>query len=195
MSKRYSIVIDLERCIGCHTCAIACKLENDIEGDSWLHVDTVGGKGMDTASGEFPDVKMHYLPKLCMHCAKPPCIDACPPGAIYKRDDGIVLIDADKCDGCEACIPACPYGVLNFDSEKNLATKCTLCAHRVEEGLEPFCVICCETEAMYFGDIADPESPLSKLIAARNAYVLQPEDGTEPAIHYCPPMSPRKIGD
>jgi len=170
-------------------------VENGREGDSWLHVDTIGGKGMDTASGEFPNVKMYYLPKLCMHCTKPPCIDACPLGAIYKRDDGIVLIDTDKCDGCEACIPACPYAVLNLDTAKKLATKCTLCAHRVDEGLEPFCVICCETEAIYFGDINDPESPVSKLIAARNTYVLQPEAGTEPAIHYCPPMAPRDIGD
>ncbi len=195
MSKRYSIVIDLERCIGCHTCAIACKVENGIEGDSWLHVNTIGGKGMDTASGEFPNLKMYYLPKLCMHCAKPPCIDACPIEAIYRRDDGIVLIDTDKCDGCEACISACPYGVLNFNAEKNLATKCTLCAHRVDQGLEPFCVICCETEAIYFGDINDPESSVSKLIAVRNGYVLHPEAGTEPAIRYCPPMIPRTIDD
>ena len=193
MSKRYGIVIDLERCIGCHTCSIACKLENGIEEGSWIKVETVGGKGMDTASGEFPDVKMHFLPKLCMHCAKPPCIDACPLGAIYKRDDGIVLVDADKCDGCEICVLACPYDVLNFDPETNLVAKCNLCSHRVEQGLEPFCVICCEDEAIHFGDLADPTSQVSKLVASKNAYVLSPEAGTEPAIHYCPPMIPRGI--
>ena len=193
MSKRYGIVIDLERCIGCHTCSIACKLENGIEEGSWIKVETVGGRGMDTASGEFPDVKMHFLPKLCMHCAKPPCIDACPLGAIYQRDDGIVLVDAGKCDGCQICVPACPYDVLNFNPETNLVAKCTLCSHRVEHGLEPFCVICCEEEAMYFGDLADPTSQVSKLVASKNAYVLSPEAGTEPAIHYCPPMSSRGI--
>ena len=194
MSKRYGIVIDLERCIGCHTCTIACKLENGIEEGSWLNVETVGGDGMDTPRGEYPNVKMHYLPKLCMHCDEPPCLDACPLEAISKRDDGIVLIDNEKCDGCEACIAACPYGVILLNREKNVATKCTLCAHRIDKGLEPFCVICCETEAMYFGDIADPESRVSKLIASGKAYVLQPEADTGPAIHYCPPMAPRKIG-
>ena len=193
MSKRYGIVIDLERCIGCHTCTIACKLENDIEGDSWLRVETVGGRGMDTASGEFPNLRMHYLPKLCMHCAQPPCLDACPLEAIYKRDDGIVLVDANKCDSCEVCIPACPYGVLNLDPKTNLAAKCTLCSHRIEQGLEPFCVICCEDEALYFGDLADPTSPVSKLAAKKNAYVLLPDAGTGPTVQYCPPMSPRGI--
>ena len=190
MSKRYSIVIDLERCIGCHTCAIACKLENDIEGDSWLHVETVGGDGMDTASGEFPDVKMQYLPKLCMHCAQPPCMDACPLEAIYKRDDGIVLVDADKCDSCEVCIPACPYGVLNLDPKTNLAAKCTLCSHRIEQGLEPFCVICCEGQAMHFGDLNDPSSRVYQMIAAEETFQLNLDAETDPSVYYCPPKAP-----
>lgn len=193
MLKRYSIVIDLERCIGCHACTIACKLENNIEKGSWIQVETVGGKSMDTASGEFPNVSMHYLPKLCMHCAKPSCMDACPLGAIYKRGDGIVLINTTKCDGCQACIVACPYGVLSLDPVTNLVTKCTLCSHRVEQGFEPFCVICCEGEAMQFGDLADPTSQVSKLVAAKDAYILLPEAGTEPSIYYCPPMRPRRI--
>ncbi len=193
MSKRFGIVIDLERCIGCHTCTIACKLENSIERGSWIRVDTVGGSGLDTASGKFPRVSMHYLPRLCTHCARPPCIDACPFEAIYKRDDGIVLIDNTRCDGCQACIFACPYGALSFNAVRNLVEKCTMCSHRVDQGLEPFCITCCEGQAIHFGDLADPESRVSKLVAARNAYVLLPDARTEPAIYYCPPINPRGI--
>ncbi|MFC1966672.1 4Fe-4S dicluster domain-containing protein [Chloroflexota bacterium] len=193
MSKRYGIVIDLERCIGCHTCAVACKMENNIQNGSWVHVNTIGGKGMDTASGNFPDVSMHYIPKLCMHCDKPPCLDACPLGIIYKRDDGIVLIERGKCNGCEACISTCPYDALRLNAETNVVEKCTLCSNRVDQGLEPFCITCCEGQAMYFGDIADPTSEISKLIVAKNAYILLPDAGTNPAIYYCAPMKPRRI--
>jgi len=193
MLKRYGIVIDLERCIGCHACTIACKLENNIQQGSWVNVDTIGGKGMDTAGGRFPNISMHYSPRRCMHCAKPPCIDACPLQAIYKRDDGVVLIDSNKCDGCQACVSACPYEALRLNTETNLVEKCTLCSHRVDQGLEPFCVICCEGQAMYFGDLADPTSRVSKLVATKNAYVLLPDVGTEPGVYYCPPMSPRGI--
>ena len=193
MSKRYGIVIDLERCIGCHACTIACKLENNIEKGSWIQVNTIGGKGMDTASGKFPNVSMHYLPRLCMHCAEPPCMDACSLEAIYKRDDGIVLVDRDKCDGCEICISACPYEVLHSNAETNVVEKCTLCSHRVDQGLEPFCVTCCESQAMFFGDLTESTGQLSKLIAAKNAYVLLPDAKTRPAIYYSSPMKPRGL--
>ena len=193
MSKRYGLVIDQERCIGCHTCTMACKVENGIEPGSWIHVSTIGGDGMDTAGGRFPDLRMNYQPTPCMHCAEPPCIDACPLGAIYRRDDGIVLVDADKCDGCEVCLSACPYDALHFNPATNLVGKCSLCSPRVDQGLEPFCVICCEGEALHFGDLADPESEVSKLVAAKNAFVLLPEQGTDPAVHYIPSMEPRGL--
>ena len=193
MSGRYGLVIDLERCIGCHTCAMACKLENGIEQGSWIKVITVGGDGMDTAGGRYPNLSMYYQPTPCMHCAEPPCIDACPLGAIYRRDDGIVLVDRGRCDGCQLCLSACPYEVLHFDAETNLVGKCTLCSHRIDQGLEPFCVLCCETEAMYFGDLADPESEVSKLVATGNTCVLLPDAGTGPAVYYCPPMEPRGL--
>jgi len=193
VSKRYGLVIDLERCIGCHTCTIACKVENGIEEGSWMEVRTIGGAGMDTASGEFPDLTMHYEPKPCMHCDEPPCIDACSPGALYKRDDGIVLVDTDKCDGCQMCLSVCPYGVLHFDAAKNVIGKCTFCAGRIDQGLDPFCVICCQGEAMFFGDLADPESEVSRLAASRDAYVLLPGAETGPAVRYLPPMKPRGL--
>ena len=165
---------------------MACKVENCIEVGSLMRVETVGGPHRDTPSGKHPQVSMYFLPTPCMHCGEPPCVDACPVGAIYKREDGIVLIDEDKCDGCQACIPTCPYDALLYDSEREVVQKCTLCAHRVDQGLEPFCVICCETEAIFFGDFGDPTSRLSKLIAERGAVTLTPEAATKPAIYYCP---------
>jgi Fe-S-cluster-containing dehydrogenase component len=186
MAKRYGLAIDLERCIGCHTCTIACKLENGIEKGSWIKVQTIGGPHPDTPSGRHPELHMHFLPVLCMHCDQPPCVDACPLQAISKREDGIVLIEEGKCDGCQACLPACPYQALMYDEEKNTVRKCTLCAHRVDEGLEPFCLVCCETEAMYAGDLEDPDSPVAQIVSRRNAEVLHAEKGMGPAVYFCP---------
>jgi len=186
MSKRYGLVIDLERCIGCQTCRIACKVENGFEASSGIRVDTVGGAHLDTPKGKYPNLSMYYLPVPCMHCGEPACLAACPMEAIYKRDDGVVLVDEEKCNGCESCIEACPYGVITYDSEKDVVRKCTLCCHRIDQGLKPFCVICCEDEAMFFGDLNDPESEVSKLIVQKNAYVLDPEAGTIPGVYYCP---------
>jgi Fe-S-cluster-containing dehydrogenase component len=186
MAKRYGLVIDLERCIGCNTCIIACKLENSLEKGSWIRVETIGGSHRDSPRGKYPRVSMHFLPVLCMQCDKPPCADACPLEAIHKRSDGIVMVDEKKCDGCQACLKACPYGALVYDAKRNVVRKCTLCVHRIEQGLEPFCKICCETEAMYFGDLDDPASSASKMIAARSAATLKPESGTRPRVHYCP---------
>ncbi len=186
MAKRYGMAIDLERCIGCHTCTIACKLENGIEEGSWINVQTIGGPHRDTPSGEHPELRMHFLPILCMHCAQPPCLDACPLDAISKREDGIVLVDEEQCDGCQACVSACPYDALVLDDDRNVVRKCTLCAHRVDEGLDPFCVVCCETEAMYFGDLDDSSSAVAQIVARRKAEVLKPEKGTQPGVYFCP---------
>ena len=186
MTRRYGLVIDLERCIGCDTCTIACKLENGLEKGSWIRVETIGGPHRDTPEGKHPQLSMHFLPVLCMHCDQPPCLDACPLEAILKREDGIVLVDEEKCDGCQACLPACPYGALTYDEEANTVRKCTLCVHRLAEGLDPFCLTCCETEAIYFGDCSDPASTVARVITLRNAAGLKPELGTEPAVYYCP---------
>lgn len=186
MDKRYGLVIDLERCIGCQTCTIACKLENDFEKGSGIHVETIGGPHQDTPAGKYPNLSMHYIPRMCMHCEKPPCVDACPEGAISKREDGIVLLDEDLCTGCQACIPECPYDALVMDDGKDLVRKCSLCNHRVDQDLEPFCAMCCETEAIFFGDLNDPDSVLSQMISKRDAGILYPEKGTEPGIYYCP---------
>ncbi|MFH1140802.1 MAG: 4Fe-4S dicluster domain-containing protein [Chloroflexota bacterium] len=193
MAKRFGLVIDQERCIGCHACTVACKLENGIETGSWTHVETVGGAEMDTASGTFPHLSMYYTLRFCMHCANPPCLDACPTEAIYKRDDGIVLIDAEKCNGCLACVPVCPYNALTYNEGSGVVEKCTLCSHRIDQGLEPFCVLCCEGNAMLFGDLEDPDSAASRLVTERQGQVLEPDMGTRPAVYFCPPLARAEV--
>jgi len=192
MDKRYGLVIDLDRCIGCQTCRIACKVENNLEIGSGMRVDTIGGKYPDTPAGKYPNLSMYWLPVPCMHCDEPSCLDACPEEAISKRKDGIVLVDEEKCTGCQICIDACPYNVITYDDERDVIWKCTLCHHRIDEGLQPFCVVCCEDEAIFFGDLNDPESQVSKLITQKKAYTLKPEKETAPAVYYCPVAS--KVG-
>lgn len=190
---RYGLVIDLERCIGCHACTIACKVENGIEHGSWIRVEMRDGQPLDTARGQFPELTMHYLPLTCMHCQNPPCMGACPTDAIYRRDDGVVILDIAKCNGCQACLTACSYRVILWDETTGLATKCHLCAPRLEQGLEPFCVLCCEDQAIHFGDLSDPHSRVSQLIARRSGYTLKPEEKTGPAVYYLPPLSRRLL--
>ena len=115
-----------------------------------MKVLTIGGGAMDVPAGVYPDLKMHYLPKGCRHCAEAPCMDACPSDAIYRRDDGIVLVDAEECIGCRSCEDACPYDVILYNEEKGIVGKCNFCYERLDEGQEPFCVKCCETKAIFF---------------------------------------------
>jgi len=186
MSKKYGLVIDLERCIGCQTCRLACKVENILDKVSGMRVDTIGGIHPDTPAGKYPNLTMYHQPVPCMHCDHPKCIDACQEKAIYKRQDGIVLVGEEKCTGCQVCIDACPYGALNYDEQRDAVVKCTLCHHRIDKGLEPFCVTWCEDEAIFFGDLNDPESMVSRFVSQKSAYTLKPEAGTAPAVYYCP---------
>jgi Fe-S-cluster-containing dehydrogenase component len=184
MTKRYGIVIDLERCVGCHTCTIACMTENNLDKGSGIVVQTIGGKDRDTPEGRHPDLHMHFLPIMCMHCLDALCMAACPSDAIKRRPDGIILIDEKTCDACFNCVSSCPYGVIVSDDKNESVWKCNMCVDRIDEGLEPFCVLCCEGEAMYFGDVNDPESQVSKIISDRGAQTLLNE--TVPSIWYCP---------
>jgi len=192
VAKRYGLVIDLDRCNGCQTCNVACKMEHNLDQLSGIRVETVGGPHRDTPAGEYPNLSMYYLPIPCMHCGDPSCLPSCPTEAIYQRQDGIVLIDDERCNGCQECLDACPYNALVYDSEKGKVWKCTLCAHRVDQWLEPFCVLCCEMEAIFFGDISNPSTQISQLAEERKAYVLRPESGTKPAVRYCPPRVHQK---
>lgn len=181
------MLIDLKRCIGCHTCTVACKMENNIRKGSWIRVETIGGPHMDTPEGKYPSVSMYYMPKMCNHCKQPACLPACPTHAIFRRQDGITLIDKDKCNGCQLCIEACPYEIPLLNSEVGVIEMCTLCSDRIDRGLEPFCVLSCTLRAMEFGDTNDPDSRISRLIRKKRAHVLLPECGTQPSVYYSPP--------
>lgn len=180
-----SFVIDVSHCNGCYCCQIACKDEH--VGNDWTpyakpQPDTgqFWCKMNEFIRGAVPKVKMHYVPVLCMHCDDAPCMAACPiEGAIYKRKDGLVIIDPAKCTGCKNCVDSCPYGAIYFNEDLNIAQKCTGCAHLLDNGWkEPRCVDACPTQALIFGE----ESELKELIS--KGEVLHPEFGTKSRIYY-----------
>ncbi len=191
-NKRLGMVIDQDRCIGCEACSVSCKIENKTV-NYWIKVETQGSSKKDTPRGRFPDLTMNFLPKLCNHCENPPCVKSCPEDALQKRDDGIVILNQELCTGCQACLTACPYNIIVFDEEKNLAGKCNLCSHRIDQNLEPFCVVCCEGQALHFGDLNDSDSEVSKRHIEKNSFQLNPEDGTKPSIYYLPPKPKRRL--
>ena len=180
---RFGMVIDQEKCIGCEACSLACQIENN-SSEFWIKIKTQGSKEKDSPPGKYQNLTLNFLPKLCNHCSNPPCAEVCPVDAFQKRDDGPVVLDQDLCTGCKACLKACPYDAIVFNEKSNLAEKCNLCVHRIYKGLEPFCVICCEGQAMYFGDLNDPTSKVSQLILKRNNFQLKPEKGRNPSIYY-----------
>lgn len=189
---RYGLVIDQERCIGCDCCTIACKMEHQLE-KGFIHVFTQGTNAKDCPIGDFPNLTLTFLPKTCNHCENPPCLEVCPAEAITKREDGIVIIDEKLCTGCQSCMEACPYDVIIFDQVKGIAEKCNLCAHRIDEGLEPFCLVCCEGQAIYFGDLSDEYSIVSKVIRERESFRLKEKLGTGPSVYYLKPKPKRDL--
>jgi Fe-S-cluster-containing dehydrogenase component len=187
---RYSILIDVNKCTGCHNCFLACRDEyygNDypsysapqpLEGQFWMQVKEV-------ERGCYPKPKVSYIPTPCMHCESAPCMDAATDGAVYRREDGIVMIDPEKAKGQDAIAAACPYGVLYWNAELQLPQKCTLCAHRLDEGEKvPRCVESCPTGALLFGDLDDPNSDIAKAAAAADTEVMHPEFDTKPLVTY-----------
>ncbi len=176
---RYGMLIDLRRCYGCHACSVACKAEFDVPlgaTRSWVEY---------VEKGTYPNVSRTFLPRLCNHCNHPPCVSVCPTGATWKRaEDGIVVIDPDLCIGCKYCIQACPYDARFLNPVTGAADKCDFCLHRVSQGVEPACVEACPVGARIFGDLNDPNSEISKLIATNPVTVLRPGQGTEPNVFY-----------
>jgi sulfite dehydrogenase (quinone) subunit SoeB len=213
-ARKLGLVIDLDTCVGCHACAVSCKewnsggklgplTDDDKQGPEpdgvWLnrvHSYEVGGEGCSRTVN---------LPRSCLHCEDALCVTVCPTGASYKRaEDGIVLIDPEICIGCKLCSWACPYGAREFDEEEGVMRKCTLCVDRIydrtlpEAEREPACVAACPTRARHFGDLADPESQVSRLVAARGGRNLLEDLGYRPTNKYLParqatiPVAPRE---
>lgn len=179
------LVVDLDRCSGCDTCVAACKHENGIDlGVKFNRVTAVG------PTGTFPDIEMYWLPMQCQQCANPGCIEVCPTGASYRDEEtGVVLVNAEDCIGCGSCLTGCPYGVRALNPNTNVVEKCTLCFHKVHDelGWEPACVHNCCCGARYFGDLDDPESDVSKAVAAageENCHKIYDPGSLEPSTIY-----------
>lgn len=179
------LVIDINKCNGCYNCQIACKDEH--VGNDWTpyakpQPDTgqFWHKVTDMVRGQVPKVRISYLHGICQHCDEAPCLDACKEKAIYKRDDGIVIIDPEKCRGHRLCVSSCPYDVIYFNDGLNIAQKCTFCAHLLDRGdwKEPRCVDVCPTGALTFGEEADLKELIGK------AEPLRPDLKVKPRVYY-----------
>ena len=209
--RRWVMVIDLRKCIGCSACTISCNSENV------LPPGVVYRPVVEEEIGEYPNVTRRFIPRPCMQCDNPPCVPVCPVSATWKRADGIVVVDYDVCIGCRYCIMACPYNARTFDfgerytngtpkemayetrptfeyseqwprepdrSPIGNARKCHFCIHRIESGMLPSCTTSCIGGATYFGDANDPNSQVSKLIGQPNVMRLKEELGTNPRVYY-----------
>ena len=179
---KLAFVIDCDRCIGCKGCQVACKLQNTVAlGQGRNKVCTIGPNGV------FPDLEMYFMTTMCQQCAEPRCVEVCPTGACYKDpEDGVIKIDRSMCIGCGSCKRACPYDCINANKELRVADKCDLCAALRAKGEDPACVRNCSGSALHYGDINDPESEVSKLLAvtaAEHIHALR-EDGNAPTVKY-----------
>ena len=211
--KKLGLVIDLDTCVGCQACVTSCKEWNDgghmapltdinpyeggVDGVWFNRVHTYEyiAQPKSGCGGDELGRTVHF-PRSCLHCETPACVTVCPTGASYKRSsDGIVLVDEDKCIGCKLCSWACPYGARELDVEVGTMKKCTLCVDRIynqnlpEEDRVPACVAACPTSARHFGDLGDPDSPISQLVADRGGVDLSPEMGYRPTNKYLPPRA------
>jgi Fe-S-cluster-containing dehydrogenase component len=195
---RMGFVVDLERCVGCQACVIACKAENGTPPEvHWMRV-------LEEEIGTYPNARRTFTPVRCNHCANAPCVEACPTGAIVKRADGIVYIDSSVCVGTMACLTACPYYVpIRFDGgegyfgeltpyektryadfREGTAQKCHFCYHRIDNGQPPACVEACPADALGFGDLDDPDSDIVRQLDQRRHFRPREELGTDPSLYY-----------
>ena len=174
-------VVNLDRCTGCFGCEVACKMENGVAlGERWSKVFTVG------PVGEYPDMTRYALPTMCQQCENAPCVSVCPTGASYRDGNNVVLVDKEKCIGCKYCMMACPYGVRSWNAKEKAVEKCTLCGQLTSAGQEPECVAACCANARYYGDLDDPDSDVSKAVAAADPASLHTlhDAGNKPLTRY-----------
>jgi Fe-S-cluster-containing dehydrogenase component/formate-dependent nitrite reductase membrane component NrfD len=175
---RWAKVIDQTRCIGCHACTTACKSENEVP----VGVTRTYVKHVDV--GVFPQARRAHQVTRCNQCAHAPCVTACPTTAMFKRADGIVDFDKSICIGCKACMAACPYDAIFINPEDHSAEKCNFCAHRIDMGLEPACVVVCPVEAILVGDMNDADSKVARIVNRDTVNVRRPEKETHPKLFY-----------
>lgn len=197
---RYTMLLDIPKCIGCGSCVRACAQENGVPEHffrTWIERYTVsrtgevtvdspagGREGFDPLVTGEDVTRSFFVPKLCNHCAQSPCIQLCPVGASYRSPDGVIMVDEDRCIGCGYCVQACPYGSRFIHPEKHVASKCTFCYHRITRGLKPACVEACPVGARRFGDLMDPHDEVAAILATEAVHVLKPELLTEPMVNY-----------
>ena len=175
---QYGFAIDQRTCIGCHACTVACKTEHEVpvgQFRTWLKY---------VEKGEFPATTREFGVMRCNHCTDAPCVKICPTKSLYKRDDGIVDFDRDRCIGCKSCMQACPYDAIYIDEDTHTAAKCNFCAHRIDDDLEPACVVVCPTHSIWVGDLDDPTSGISRLVNGNPTSVRSPEQNTGPNVFY-----------
>lgn len=175
---KYGFVIDNRKCIGCHACTTACKSEHKVP----VGVNRTWVKQVE--KGTFPDTRRLFSVMRCNHCTNAPCVTICPTSALEYREDGIVDFDKDRCIGCKSCMQACPYDALYIDPETHTAAKCNYCASRIDVGLEPACVNVCPEHAIISGDMENPNTEISQLLARQATKVRKPEKGTNPNLFY-----------
>jgi Fe-S-cluster-containing dehydrogenase component/formate-dependent nitrite reductase membrane component NrfD len=174
----YGFIIDNRKCIGCHACTVACKSEHEVP----VGVNRTWVKYIE--KGTFPDTRRLFSVMRCNHCADAPCVEICPVTALFTRSDGIVDFDSRRCIGCKACTQACPYDALYMEPDDHTAAKCNYCTHRVDVGLEPACVNVCPEHAIISGDMDNPASEISQLLAREVVQVRKAEKGTKPKLFY-----------
>ncbi len=174
----FGFVIDNRKCIGCHACTVACKSENQVP----VGVNRTWVKYIE--KGEFPDTRRLFSVMRCNHCEDAPCVEICPVEALHTREDGIVDFDDRRCISCKACTQACPYDALYIDPNTKTAAKCNYCTHRVDIGLEPACVVVCPEHAIISGDMENPETEISQLLARETVSARKTEKGTKPNLFY-----------
>lgn len=179
-AKHYAMIVQVANCIGCQACTVACKFQNNVpEGQYRTITPALGPKGT------YPKLSMTFEKEACQMCQNAPCVKVCPTKASHYNEDGVVLVDANKCVGCKYCMTACPYHARFINNETGAADKCTFCYEsRVSKGLKPACVSTCVGGALSFGDINDPNSDVAKLLAKFKGEVRKPQLGTQPSVYY-----------